>query len=353
MGASTLVDMWRSRMLLRVAKRYRSRALEADALNFQADMLSSAVVIAGLGLVALGKALGQGGILNKADAVAALVVGGFIIYKSGSVLLGSTSVLLDRAPDGLAEQVRRVAASVPGVMDAPSVRTRESGSRTFADVVVTVPRTTSAAEAHELTEKVEEAVRSVDERADTVVHVEPVRSETETAAEGIHATALRMGVRTHHESVWRSGDGLEASLHVEVAPDLTLEEAHALAQRLGTALREEYPRLLKVTSHIEAAEPVPEEKRQATAERPELVARIERVVLGAGMEARAHEVRLYGPGETSDSEEGVDVVIHLDFQPSTNVGEVHHRTELIEQVLRTEVQELRQVVIHAEPREGT
>jgi cation diffusion facilitator family transporter len=352
MGTSILVDLWRSRMLLRVAKRYRSRALEADALNFQADMLSSAVVIVGLGLVALGNALGRGGILNKADAVAALVVGGFIIYKSGSVLLRSTSVLLDRAPAGFAERVRRAAASVPGVVDAPFVRTRESGSRTFADVVVTVPRTTSAAEAHELTEKVEEAVRSVDERADTVVHVEPVRSETETAAEAIHATALRMGVRTHHERVWRSGEGLEASLHVEVAPDLTLEEAHALARRLGRALREEYPRLLKVNSHIEGAEPVPEEKREATAERPELVARIERVVLGAGMEAKAHEVRLYGPGETSDAEGSVDAVIHLDFPPSTNVGEVHHRTELIEQVLRTEVQELRQVVIHAEPREG-
>ena len=310
MGAGILVDLWRSRLLLRVAKRYRSRALEADALNFQADMLSSAAVIAGLGLVALGNALGRREILNKADAVAALVVGGFIIYKSASVLLRSTSVLLDRAPAGLAERVRRAAASVPGVVDAPFVRTRESGSRTFADVVVTVPRTTSAAEAHELTEKVEEAIRSVDRRADTVVHV-------------------------------------------EVAPDLTLEEAHALVQRLGSALREEYPRLLKVNSHIEVAEPVPEEKREATAERPELLARIERVVLRAGMEARAHEVRLYGPGETSDADGAVDVVIHLDFPPSTNVGEVHHRTELIEQVLRTEVQELGQVVIHAEPREGT
>jgi len=50
MASSIIVDMWRSRMLSRAARRYRSRALEADALNFRADMLSSAVVIAGLGL---------------------------------------------------------------------------------------------------------------------------------------------------------------------------------------------------------------------------------------------------------------------------------------------------------------
>ena len=132
----------------------------------------------------------------------------------------SVDILLDRAPVGLVEKVRRAVTTVPGVVDVPSVRLRESGSRSFADVVVTVARTTSAAEAHELTEKVEEAVRGVDERADTLVHVEPVRSETETAAEAIRATALGVGVHTHHEKVWRSGDNLEASLHLEVDPDL-------------------------------------------------------------------------------------------------------------------------------------
>jgi cation diffusion facilitator family transporter len=352
MGTSIVVDLWRSRMLMRAAEKYRSRALEADALNFRADMLSSAVVIAGLSLVALGDALDRVGILNKADAVAALLVGSIIIYKSGSILLQSVNVLLDRAPVGLEERVRWAAASVSGVVDAPSVRLRESGSRTFADVVVTVPRTTSAAEAHELTERVEEAVRGVDERADTLVHVEPVRSETETAAEAIRATALRVGVRTHHEKVWRSGENFEASLHVEVDPDLTLEEAHDLARRLGIAIKEEYPRIVKVNSHIEVAVPEPEERRETTADHPELVARMEHTVLETGVEARAHEVRLYGPRDASVDEGSLDAVVHLDFPPSTDMGEVHRRTELIEQVLRTRIPELEHVVIHAEPREG-
>jgi cation diffusion facilitator family transporter len=352
MGTSIVVDLWRSRMLMRAAEKYRSRALEADALNFRADMLSSAVVIAGLSLVALGDALDRVGILNKADAVAALLVGSLIIYKSGSILLQSVNVLLDRAPVGLEERVRRAAASVSGVVDASSVRLRESGSRTFADVVVTVSRTTSAAEAHELTERVEEAVRSVDEWADTLVHVEPVRSETETAAEAIRATALRVGVRTHHEKVWRSGDNFEASLHVEVDPDLTLVEAHDLARRLGIAIKEEYPRILKVNSHIEVAVSEPEERRETTADHPELVARMEHTVLETGLEARAHEVRLYGPRGAVVDEGSLDAVVHLDFPPSTDMGEVHRRTELIEQVLRMQIPELEHVVIHAEPREG-
>ena len=353
MGSSIVVDMWRSRMLSRVAKKYRSRALEADALNFRTDMLSSAVVIAGLALVAVDDALGGGGVLSKADAVAALLIGGFIVYKSGGILLRSVNILLDRAPVGLEEKVRRAAISVSGILAAPSVRLRESGSRTFADVVVTVPRTTSVAEAHEITEKVEEAVRGVDERADTRVHVEPVRSETESAAEAIRATALRMGIRTHHERVWRSGENFEASLHVEVDPYLTLDEAHDLARRLGAVIREEYPRLLKVNSHIEVAEPEPGDKREITAEHRELVARIGRIASEAGVEARVHEVRLYHPEGTDVDADGIDAVIHCDFPPSTNMGEVHRRTELVEQLLRTRLPGLGLVFIHAEPRDGT
>jgi cation diffusion facilitator family transporter len=352
MGSSIIVDMWRSRMLSRAAQKYRSRALEADALNFRADMLSSAVVIAGLGLVAFGDVLDRGELLSKADAAAALLVGGFIMYKSSGILLRSVNILLDRAPVGLEEKVRWAATSVSGVLDVPSVRLRESGSRTFADVVVTVPRTTSAAEAHELTEEVEEAIRSVDERADTLVHVEPVRSETESAAEAIRATALRMGIRTHHERVWRSGEGFEAAFHVEVDPYLALEEAHDSARRLGAAIREEYPRLLKVNSHIEVAEPEPGDKREITAEHQELAATIGRAVFEAGVEGEAHEVRLYRPEGTDADAQGVDAVVHCDFPPTTNMGEVHRRTELVEQLLRTQLPELGLVVIHAEPREG-
>ena len=71
------------------------------------------------------------------------------------------------------------------------------------------------------------------------------------------------------------------------------------------------------------------------------------------MDARAHEIRLYRPEGTDVDADGIDAVIHCDFPPSTNMGEVHRRTELVEQTLKTRVPGLGYVVIHAEPREGT
>jgi divalent metal cation (Fe/Co/Zn/Cd) transporter len=162
-----------------------------------------------------------------------------------------------------------------------------------------------------------------------------------------------MGIRTPHERGGRSAEGFEAALHVEVDPYLALEEAHDSARRLGAAIREEYPRLLKVNSHIEVAEPEPGNKREITEEHQELAAKIGRTVSEAQVDARAHEVRLYRPEGTDVDADGIDAVVHCDFPPSTNMGEVHRRTELIEQLLRTRMPELGLVFIHAEPTEGT
>lgn len=354
MGTSIAVDLWRSRMLGRAAARYDSRALEADALNFRADMLSSAVVIAGLTLVVIGEEIGGsgGGLLLRADTLAALVVGVFIVWRSGSLALRSVNVLLDLAPVDLQERISRRAERVPGVVGTRSVRLRESGNRKFADIVISVPRTVSIEEAHEITERVEAAVSDIDSRTESVIHAEPVSTETETAAETVRAIALRMGLRTHHERVQRTGDRLEASLHLEVDAGLTLGEAHGRARQLAAEVRSQNPAITRINTHIEVAEPDLSDREEVTDGNRDLAARVSRIAKEAG--SHAHEVRLYRSSGSLESggKGGIDAVLHCDFPPSANIGEVHLMTEQIEQALRNRFRELEHIVVHAEPAES-
>src|SRR4030081_1215969 len=69
------VDFWRSRALGRIAVKYDSQALEADALHFSADIWSTLVVILGLALVSIGRKAGISW-LRDADPIAALCVAG-------------------------------------------------------------------------------------------------------------------------------------------------------------------------------------------------------------------------------------------------------------------------------------
>ena len=80
MAISIVVDISRSRMLARTAKKYNSQALEADALHFETDVWSSSVVIARPGCVKLGEWAPSFGWLREADAVAALGVSALVIW---------------------------------------------------------------------------------------------------------------------------------------------------------------------------------------------------------------------------------------------------------------------------------
>lgn len=344
MAASIVVDLWRSRALSRAAQKYDSRALEADALNFRADLFSSIVVLFGLALTTYAELTGTGGVLLKADAAAALVVALLIIGMAVKLAVHAINVLTDRAPRDLGDRMTRAAADVPGVLVSRPVRMRESGNRVFADVVVTTTRTLSFAQSHEITERIEQAINEVDPRAEVLVHIEPSASLAETAADAMRAIALRLGIATHHEQVYEVADGLEGVLHIEVDPSLTLAAAHEQAERLAQTLTSEVPGLRRVASHIEAAEPNPSRRRDVTSERADVVGAIRRVVDASHLTEGIVEIRLYASDGAS-----WDAVLSCAFRSDLLVGEIHIRTERLEQDLRERFAALGRVIIHAEP----
>ncbi len=170
---SIVIDVSRSRALMRVARKHNSQALEADALHFSTDVWSSAVVLLGLVCVAVGAALPQYRWLERADAIAALAVALIVIHVG--VMLGKRAIdaLLDRAPSGATAEVERIARSVEGVQACTQVRVRESGHLTFVDLVISINRRVPFEDSHAISTAVEERVRAAMPEADVLVHAEP------------------------------------------------------------------------------------------------------------------------------------------------------------------------------------
>lgn len=173
MGTSIIIDFTRSRILYKAARKYKSQALEADALHFSTDIWSSSVVI--VGLIGLTIAHYVPGLdwMHKADSVAALIVAIIVIYISGELGWRTISALLDTAPRGLADKVEKVAGAVNGVVDAHAIRIRASGAHTFIDMHITMNGNVTLNEAHAATEIIEKAIHGIVSPADITVHVEP------------------------------------------------------------------------------------------------------------------------------------------------------------------------------------
>jgi cation diffusion facilitator family transporter len=174
MGTSIVIDYTRSRILYKAARKYKSQALEADALHFSTDIWSSSVVIVGLIGLTLARYIPGLDWMHRADSIAALIVAIIVIYISGELGFRTISALLDTAPRGLADKVEKVAAAVNGVVDAHAIRIRPSGAHTFIDMHITMDGNCTLNEAHAVTEVIEKAIRALISPADVTVHVEPV-----------------------------------------------------------------------------------------------------------------------------------------------------------------------------------
>ena len=164
--ASILIDFSRSRALSRVAKKYNSQALEADALHFSTDIWSSTVVL--FGLVSY-QFLGW----YAADSIAALLVAVIVLWVSYNLGKKSIDVLLDKSPKDTKIIVRKILKSYPEIKHYHSLKARTSGADTFIKFNVHFNPELSLREVHHVCDKIEAEIQSQVPRSEVYIHPEP------------------------------------------------------------------------------------------------------------------------------------------------------------------------------------
>jgi cation diffusion facilitator family transporter len=345
MAVSIVVDVTRSRILYRAARKHNSQALEADALHFSTDIWSSAVVIVGLGLVWVSQRLGpEWNWLVKGDAAAALVVAAIVVYVSLQLGRRAVSVLLDVAPPGLAERIAAEARQVPGVVSLGPARLRQAGASVFVDLVVEVDRSISLEEAHQVAERVDERISQIVPRGDVIVHIDPVRRSEESLAQTVRAIASQLGLRSHDVHAHEVRDRVFVDLHVEVPPDMTLRQAHDRVSRLELAVREQRPDVRDIHSHIEPlAAPIAPVDPLEDGERQRLEARIAAVV------REVPELNGYSRLHIRPGPGGYDIVLHCLADPDLPVSEAHRLADQVEKLVHVRIRGVRRVLVHVEP----
>ena len=198
MAMVLVVDAGRSTASLRVGRAEHNAALLANAAHFASDFVGSLAVLVGLILVAFGV---QGG-----DSVAAIFVSVIVLAGAARLAWINVDVLMDRAPTGTAGRVEQAALSVPGVTAVRSVRVREAGGESFAEVVIGVSRLAGLERSHDTMDLVEQAVIEELGRAQVVVHAEPdaVGRARQRPHRGRRAARARVWSRRTTSRCWSS-----------------------------------------------------------------------------------------------------------------------------------------------------
>jgi cation diffusion facilitator family transporter len=323
------VDASRLTISLRVARAQGSPALEASALHFGSDLAGSTAVLAGLLFARAGHPEG--------DAVAALFVAVLVLLAAARLIRGNVDVLMDRVRDEDEAAARAAIAQLEPDVELRRLRMRESGGRHFADVVIGVPPGSGVGQGHAAADAVEEAVQRALPQSDVVVHVEP-GLETAVRERALAAALSVPGVReVHNVSVLDMGGGIQLSLHLKLPGELSLEDAHDVAEAVERAIYEAIPEVRAVQTHIE---PLAEALAGEEIERDRaVIARIVQEMTGRP----PRELRFL------HTDDGVVVYLTLSLDPSTTLAEAHSEASRVEERIRSTQPEIDDVIVHTEP----
>ncbi len=161
MGVNVFVSWYEDRE----GRRLGSAFLVADATHTRADLFVSLGVVGSFAAARAG--------LAWADPLVAVVIAAVISVQAVRILVSAFHVLTDRAP--LApEPIETLALTVVGVRQVRDVRTRGRGDAIYVDLTVHLDGSMTLNEAHDVADRIEEALKAAHpEIVDVVVHLEP------------------------------------------------------------------------------------------------------------------------------------------------------------------------------------
>ena len=333
---SILVDISRSRALMKVAKETKSQALEADALHFSSDIWSSGAVLIGLVCVYFK--------IPVADTLAALVVA-IIVLRAGYKLSKRTlDVLIDTAPVGLVEVIKDEAKKIEGVIGVSKVRVRPAGAFLFIEINIEVSRKISLEKARLIGKNVEEQIKTKIGESDINVHVIPVALNNETIIENIQILAHIYDVSIHDISIHLVENKKYINFDLEVEASSTVAMAHDLASKLEESIKREFGGEIEINTHIE-----PLRSNMLTGKKVEN----EKEIIGEIDSIADKFKNIYEPHniEIRKVNEKIFISFHSYTDPNILLEDAHEEASKLEYLIKQKINNVARVVVHLEPKE--
>jgi cation diffusion facilitator family transporter len=153
--------------LARTAKKSGSAALEGDSKHLLSDVISSAGVWLGLFVAELTG-------WSILDPILAFIVAALIVRMGAGLIWSSSHNLMDRSCPEEEEKITEVLLRhKPNFVEFHDLKTRRNGNRVFAEMHLTVERSLSVEEAHNLADHLEEELKQELPYVSLTIHVEP------------------------------------------------------------------------------------------------------------------------------------------------------------------------------------
>ena len=169
---STVMNFYVSSRLFAVAEETGSIALESDGWHLRTDVLTSAGVMLGLVLIRITG-------IAELDSIIAIGISFVILHAAYDLIKRAFGHLTDRSlpPGEIAEMLEILQRFCGNDVSFHAFKSRRAGPDRFIEFHLNVPGTLSVSDSHDLTERIEAALRTKFGRIFVTIHVEPSKTE--------------------------------------------------------------------------------------------------------------------------------------------------------------------------------
>jgi len=311
-----------------------SMTVRASLYHALSDFASTIIALVGFGLTFVG---GD----DRIDATASIVLGLLLVYLTMGLIRTSSMELSDAISKGVVAEVRKEILRTKGVEVCKELKVRRVGTKTYVETTICVPSSMELAEAHEVASQIEASVNRLYSDSSVTVHIEPVGAEKPIEKQIESLATVVDGVKGVHNlsSVYSRGK-LYITLHALVDPELSIEEAHAIAEKIEENLTQQISDIGNVTVHIEPY--APKVRREFKIEDAEVRRMIRQIVAAHPDIKNVKRVVTYMSAKRH--------YINIDclFDKATSVEAMHDTVSHIEMEIKKKLKEAI-VTIHAEP----
>lgn len=332
------VDFFRIGVLSR-ATEGGSVTVKANLYHAFSDFASTIVALIGFGLSV---GLYASSISLYSDSFASIFLGILLVYLSSKLIRSSAMDLSDAISPKVVGDIRKEILNVQEVMECKELKARKVGDKVFVEATVVIPDYIGLKEAHSISSRIESGIIKSCGDCAVTIHIEP--ATTTPMKKQIESLSTNVeGVKKVHNisSIYVNGK-LYVTLHAQVEPSLSLEEAHSKAEIIEKNVKHHIRNTENVTVHIEPYSPTPKTFRGQSIDDEEMRKIIRQITEGYAAIVKVNRIMTY------ESEDKRYINIDCLFARTASVDLVHDIVSDIEKEIRKKFEDTI-VTIHSEP----
>ncbi|QEE14304.1 cation diffusion facilitator family transporter [Promethearchaeum syntrophicum] len=342
--------------ILQIGKKYKNALIIAQGTNFRSDFYRNITVIVGLIVMNFG--------LPIIDVIMAILFSlksifeGFKIVKQCFLELTDANIISQEKIEKVKEEIR----NVRGIKNLDSIKIRTTGNLLDSLVNVSLNIQDSMFSANLVRQNINKIVKSnfQDFNCNTIIEIQSEKIEDEKKNIEFLLEAVKLVgeenskdkiSNMHNITIDHFSDKILIQFHVDMDPNMNLEEAHRFVSKLEHLVELEVDEIFgekkfsEVISHIEPREPLriihshailqtsPKNIIEKVQEMADIIEKIEKI----------NDIRI------QQEPEGIYLTILVQISGHTKIKEVHHLTEQASNILFSSIENLKRCHIHAEP----